>query len=185
MQIVSLRETDEDLIQQLAQLLFESFQENWPEAWPTLEDALQEVRNSLEPGRLSRVVVDETGTVLGWIGGIQQYEGNVWELHPLVVKTGYRRQGIGRLLVRDLEQQVKEQGGLTLWVGTDDESGQTSLSGVNLYPNIWEHVLNIQNLHNHPYEFYLKMGFTIVGLMPDANGIGKPDIYLAKRVNES
>lgn len=29
-------------------------------------------------------------------------------------------------------------------------------------------------------EFYQKMGFAIVGVMPDANGIGKPDIYIAK-----
>jgi aminoglycoside 6'-N-acetyltransferase I len=37
-------------------------------------------------------------------------------------------------------------------------------------------------LRGHPYEFYQKMGFAIVGVMPDANGIGKPDIYMAKRL---
>jgi aminoglycoside 6'-N-acetyltransferase I len=34
----------------------------------------------------------------------------------------------------------------------------------------------------HPYEFYKKVGFTIVGVLPDANGFGKPDIFMAKRV---
>ena len=34
----------------------------------------------------------------------------------------------------------------------------------------------------HPYEFYVKMGYKIVGVIPDANGIGKPDIWMAKRV---
>jgi|GEM_PF-3487121 len=29
-------------------------------------------------------------------------------------------------------------------------------------------------------EFYPKMDFAIVGVMPDANGIDKPDIYIAK-----
>lgn len=29
-------------------------------------------------------------------------------------------------------------------------------------------------------EFYQKMDFAIVGVMPDSNGIGKPDIYIAK-----
>lgn len=41
---------------------------------------------------------------------------------------------------------------------------------------------HIRNLRDHPYEFYPKMGFAIVGVMPDANGIGKPDIFMAKRL---
>ena len=58
----------------------------------------------------------------------------------------------------------------------------TTLSGVDLYPHVLEHLARIQNLRQHPYEFYQKLGFVIVGVMPDANGVGKPDIYLAKRV---
>jgi hypothetical protein len=41
----------------------------------------------------------------------------------------------------------------------------------------------IQNLARHPFEFYRKVGFAIVGLLPDANGFGKPDIFMAKRVS--
>ncbi|MBO1346732.1 MAG: hypothetical protein EBE86_004735 [Hormoscilla sp. GUM202] len=36
---------------------------------------------------ISRVAVDEAGKIWGWIGGIPQYNGNLWELHPLVVPT--------------------------------------------------------------------------------------------------
>jgi len=36
-----------------------------------------------------------------------------------------------------------------------------------------------------PFEFYQKCGFVIVGVVPDANGLGKPDILMAKRVAES
>ncbi|MEG4234791.1 GNAT family N-acetyltransferase [Microcoleus sp. Pol11C3] len=132
--------------------------------------------------RISRIAVAENGQVLGWIGGIRQYDGNVWELHPLVVRTEFRGQGIGRSLVADLAAEAKSRGGLVLWVGTDDEDNQTTLSGINLYPNVWEHVAKIRNLRGHPYEFYQKMGFAIVGVMPDANGIGKPDIFMAKRL---
>jgi len=45
-----------------------------------------------------------------------------------------------------------------------------------------QHVARIRNLKQHPYEFYQKQGFVIVGVMPDANGIGKPDILMAKSV---
>lgn len=182
MKIIGLGSDDEKAIIQVATLLVESFKENWPDAWPSLDSALEEVKESFGADRISRIAVDENGDILGWIGGISQYNGNVWELHPLVVREDSRRQGIGKALIRDLEAQVKARGGMTLWVGTDDENHMTSLAGVNLYPHIWEHVRNIKNLRGHPYEFYQKCGFAIVGVMPDANGLGKPDIYLAKSV---
>jgi len=98
------------------------------------------------------------------------------------VRSDCRRKGIGRSLVADLEDQVRERGGLTLWLGTDDEDNMTTLAGVNLYPNVFEHVARIKNLRGHPYGFYQKCGFVIVGVVPDANGLGKPDIYMAKPV---
>lgn len=180
-QIINLCPDDRELIQQVAALLIEGFQEHWPDAWPNMEAALQEVQASFAEDRISRVAIDG-GDVLGWISGICQYDGNVWELHPLVVRLGCRRRGIGRALVADLENQVKARGGLTLWVGTDDEDNMTTLGGVCLYPNLWEHIAKIKNLRNHPYEFYQKAGFVIVGVMPDANGPGKPDIFMAKRL---
>ena len=106
----------------------------------------------------------------------------MWELHPLVVRISHRGQGIGRALVADLEERVKERGGLTIILGTDDLFDQTSLSGINLFPHIWDHLAHIKNLKHHPYEFYQKQGYVIVGVMPDANGLGKPDILMAKSV---
>jgi aminoglycoside 6'-N-acetyltransferase I len=182
MRIIDLPPDDEKTIQQVATLLVDSFKEHWPQAWPDLDAALREVRESFGAGRLSRVALKETGKVLGWIGGISQYGGNVWELHPLVVHPEHRGTGIGRALVADLEQCVSKRGGLTLWVGTDDEDQMTTLAGVELYPNVVEHLAHVRNLREHPYEFYQKLGFVIVGVMPDANGRGKPDIYMARRV---
>ena len=179
--ILDLAPDDEETIGQAATLLVEGFEDNWPDAWPTEEDALQEVREALGEGRICRVALGEDGAVLGWIGGIPSYEGKVWELHPLVVRTDLRRRGIGRALVADLEARVGERGALTLWLGTDDDTGMTTLSGVDLYPDVLGHLANLENLRGHPYEFYLKLGFSIIGVMPDANGWGKPDIYMAKR----
>ena len=182
MHIVDLRPDDEAAIRQVAALLVEGFAANWPEAWPDLESALEEVRESFAVGRISRVALDEGAMVLGWIGGISQYRGHVWELHPLVVRVNQQGKGIGRALVTDLEERVKEHGGLTITLGTDDVNQQTTLAGINLFPNVCEHLAHLRNLSHHPYEFYQKLGYVIVGVMPDANGLGKPDILMAKSV---
>ena len=120
--------------------------------------------------------------VLGWIGGINEYNGKAWELHPLVVNPEYHGNGIGQALVADLEEKVKERGGITIYLGTDDLDNITSLSNTDLYTNLFGQIEGIQNFRRHLYEFYQKQGYTIVGVIPDANGIGKPDIIMAKRV---
>jgi aminoglycoside 6'-N-acetyltransferase I len=182
MHIIDLCPDDQAAIQQTAALLVAGFKEHSPGAWPDMAAALKEVQASFGPDRISRVAVDEDGLVLGWIGGIGEYDGHVWELHPLVVHPDHQARGIGRALVLDLEERVRERGGITLRLGTDDEDNLTTLGGTDLYPNVLEHLANIRNLRNHPYEFYQKLGFVVVGVMPDANGPGKPDIYMAKRI---
>jgi aminoglycoside 6'-N-acetyltransferase I len=182
MRIVDLGPDDEQAIQQAAALLVEGFREHFPDTWPTIESALGEVREAFGPDRVCRVAQASDGTVLGWIGAISQYDGRVWELHPLVVAPALQRRGIGRALVSDLEVCLRARGGQTLWLGSDDETGQTSLANVDLYQDLPSRLANIRNLDNHPYEFYQRLGFTIVGVMPDANGPGKPDIFMAKRI---
>lgn len=180
--IQDLTGEDTHLIEQIAAMLVEGFREMAPDAWETPEEALEEVNDSLSADRISRVAVDESGAAVGWIGGIPEYDGNVWELHPLVVRPDVQGKGIGQALVADLEEQVKARGGLTLTLGSDDITGMTSVFGIDLYPNPLEHLLNIRNLRRHPYEFYLKCGFSFTGIVPDANGRGKPDLYLSKRI---
>lgn len=181
-QIVTLSPDDDKAVEQCARLLVDGFAKYWPDAWPDMASALEEMRECLAGERICRVALDENGEVVGWIGGIPEYDGNVWELHPLVVREDRRGQGLGRALVEDVERLVRERGAYTMTVGTDDESGMTSLSGIDLYTDTWQHIAQIKNLRGHPYEFYQKLGFTIIGVMPDANGPGKPDILMAKRV---
>ena len=152
-----------------------------PDAWPTMVDAMEEVEDSFGPGRIS-VVAIEGATVLGWAAAIRQYSGHTWELHPVVVNKDHRKAGVGTALIVEIESRVVEHGGLTLWVGTDDENGATNLFGQNLYPDPLKWLSHVRNLKNHPFEFYEKLGFSICGVIPDANGLGKPDIFLAKRV---
>lgn len=182
MKIINLSPNNDSLIQQAAQLLVDAFREHWPDAWPTLEEALEEVQEMLEQERICRVAVDERENLLGIIGGIPGYDGNVWELHPLAVQLSTQGQGIGRALVADFEEQVRLQDGLTITLGSDDEDGMTSLANADLYENLWEKIRDIHNLKNHPFAFYQKMGYVITGVVPDANGRGKPDILMGKRV---
>lgn len=183
MHIIDLRPEHERLIEQCAALLVKAFQENWPNAWPTLDDAREEVHEFFAPDRIIRVALAADETALGWIGGVENYDGRVWELHPLAVTPAQQGRGIGRALVTDLEAQVAARGGLALWLGTDDENNLTSLGGVDLYPDPLAHLAKLNNLRRHPFEFYQKLGFVITGVVPDANGVGKPDIHMAKRVN--
>jgi aminoglycoside 6'-N-acetyltransferase I len=168
-----------DMIHQAAQVLHEVFAPQG--SWTTLAEAEEEVHDMLDPERFVRVALigDE---LVGWIGGIPAYHGHVWELHPIVVKPAYQRQGIGALLIRDFEAQVKARDGLTIQLGTDDVTNATTLSNVDLYSDTWGKIATIRNLKGHPYEFYQKQGYQIIGVVPDANGWGKPDIIMGKRV---
>lgn len=182
MKIISLQSDNDALVQQAAQLLVDAFQEHWSDAWPAFEDGLKEVHEMLQSGKICRVALDEWGNLLGIVGGISGYDGNVWELHPLAVQPSMQGKGIGRTLVVDFEEQVRLEGGLSVTLGSDDQDNMTSLSNVDLYENLWEKVRDIRNLKNHPFEFYQKMGYVITGIVPDANGVGKPDILMSKRV---
>ena len=179
-EITSLDPADEAAIAQVARIVFDAFRGHTP-AWPDLASAEAEVRESFAEGRLSRVA-RENGAVLGWIGGIRAYGGHAWELHPLAVAPARQREGIGRALVGDLARLVAERGATTLYLGTDDEDERTSLGGVDLYPDPLAYLANITSPGYHPYRFYLACGFSLVGVIPDANGPGRPDILMAKRV---
>lgn len=175
---------NESSIEQAGELLMLAFAKNYPDSWSTLEEGIEEVEEMLADDRICRVALLEE-RIVGWIGGIPEYEGNVWELHPLAVHPDFQGRGIGKLLVEDLEKQVSEKGALTLKLGSDDVTNMTTLSDVDLYDNLSEKIATIQNLKNHPFSFYQKLGYTIIGVLPDANGIGKPDIFMGKRVQSS
>src|SRR5688572_100739 len=157
MRIIDLTADDTRAVEQVARLLVDGFRDTGSKDWTNLEDALSEVRESFQPGRISRVAVDEAGNVLGWIGGIEEYNGHVWELHPLVVGRDCQSQGVGRALVLDLEELVAQRGGTTIMLGADDENSRTSVGGIDLYPDVLGKLRVIQNLGLHPFEFYQRM----------------------------
>lgn len=161
-----------------AALLVECF----PHAYSGCAD--DEIKKMLAPCRIA-LIATEGNAFIGFIGAIPQYGVIGWELHPLMVKKAYRRKGVGTRLVQRLEQVCAGRGGVTLYLGTDDEFGKTTLGHVDLYSDTYAKIKGIRNLDEHPYEFYQKIGFAITGVIPDANGVGKPDILMAKRIATS
>ena len=178
--IEDLSATDVARIEQAAKLLHAAFSPLG--VWTTLTEARQEVVESLSADRVSRVALDVEGAVIGWIGAIREYDGLVWQLHPIVVHAAQRRHGVGRALVMDLEAILTARGGLTLWAGSDDLAGETTLGGVDLYSALPDAFSVVRSWGNHPLPFYRRLGFHVIGVMPDANGPGRPDVFLAKRL---
>src|SRR5690349_21577278 len=154
MKIITLTKENEQLITQAAQLLVDAFREHWPEAWPSLEEGLEEIVEMLEPDRICRAALDDGGNLLGLIGGISQYDGHVWELHPLAIQPHMQGTGIGKTLIEDFEEQVRSRGGLTITLGSDDDDDMTTLSNIDLYEDLWDKIRDIRNLKRHPFEFY-------------------------------
>lgn len=177
MRLVELTYDRPDLLEQAAELL----RARMPEGWPDLAAAREAVDEALDPARIARAAVDGD-LLLGWGAANERYTDHVWEIHPLVVRADRERHGVGRSLVRDLEDHVRALGIHTMFVGSDDELAQTSLAGVDLYPDVIGHLARLQNLRGHPLGFYQRLGYAVIGVMPDANGFGQHDIYLARRL---
>lgn len=175
--IVELTPGHPELLEQAAELLHDRM----PEGWPSMEEARDHLRELLDPAHIVRGFV-RGRQLLGWIGGLERYAGHVWELHPLVVRADQERRGVGRALTLDLEDRVRDMGIHTMFVGSDDELGLTSLAGIDLYPDVIAHLSQLKNLGGHPIGFYQRLGYQVIGVMPDANGFGRPDIYLSKRL---
>jgi aminoglycoside 6'-N-acetyltransferase I len=177
--ILELAGSDQPLLEQAAVLLAEHFEP--PQPWPSLESARAEVDRVLDQGFVLAAVLDSQ--LLGWIGGLPDYDGRVVELHPLVTDRRHRRQGIGRALVEALASEAGRRGALTITLGTDDLAGHTSLSGIDLYDDVTGHLAAARDHSGgHPMSFYRALGFVVTGVVPDANGRGRPDILMSRRI---
>lgn len=179
MKIINMKQFTPEQIAQAARLLQNAFP-----AWLPTQQKLQEAMGECLRDENTMLAALEEDTVLGW-GGILApiYDGRVFELHPLVVRKDCRGQGIGRMLVSALEKAAKRQGGITIFLGADDDAkvGETSFAGADLYTDLPGKMAAFTP-GVHPGGFYQKLGYTVIGVMPDANGNGKPDIFFGKRL---
>jgi aminoglycoside 6'-N-acetyltransferase I len=180
LQVGDLTVADTALIEQVAAFLPACF-----ERYRYLQapgEARAEVLRLLEAPRMSLVVLDEAKAAVGWCGGIPEYDGRVWELHLMAVRPDAQRLGVGRSLLAHFEARVRQRGGLTVTLTTDDVDGSTSAFGIDPYPEIWRRIRDLRATDGHPLAFYRCWGYVVHGLIPDANGWGRPGILMAKRV---
>lgn len=170
-----------------ARLLFDTFREPYPHAWPTLSAARAEVSEALESGRIAFGAF--RGELVGWIGAIPQYEAagraTGWELHPLAVQPDRQRTGVGRALLAALEDELASRDAVVVYLGTDDENGVTvaaQADGANAMGRVID-AMNDPTTDvgvDHPYIFYRRNGYRVCGIVPHANGPGRPDIMMHK-----
>lgn len=168
-------------INAVAAILVAGFADRSP-AWPTLEAGINDVA-TYSTGEQISLVATVNDTIVGWIRATPQYQQFGWELHPLVVAPTHQHQGVGKALVAELCTRLAAQGATTLYAWSDDESVSTSLGGKVLLPNTLDHLQSFSSSARHAGGFYLKQGFVLCGVIPDANGRGKPDILFVRPIN--
>lgn len=175
-----LNDISENLLLEAGRILVDALV-HVPSAWSSLSEAMDEINLFLTERDRIGLAALEGDQLRGWIGAIKQSKF-AWELHPLVVDPAYQRQGWGSRLVASLEEIARSEGAVTIWLGTDDDFGGTNLYGKDLYPDVVGSLANLAPTSGHPFTFYQRLGFSVVGVFPDVNGLGKHDILMAKRV---
>jgi hypothetical protein len=107
MKVVDLADQPEKILEDAARLLVEEF-DAW-HGWPTLALAVDEVRSVISDG-FARAMI-ENDFLFGWIGGLPEYHGRVWELHSLVVRREHRRASCRNASVGENVQRDNRQDG--------------------------------------------------------------------------
>ncbi len=186
MKIVELPETDKLMLEKLTQLTFEGGKQHNPFWLPTMKDAKDEVAEALSANRICRVLIDGESP-LGW-GAVIPHGYGIWELHPLVIDPAYHRKGYGKYLVGELEKLAVSAGATTMILSTTDALGGTNIGGIDLYDDPLGRLIKIDvtNVENgHAFQFWRKVGYSLVGVLPDAEGRGIPSIQFSKRLTKS
>ena len=173
-----------------------------PEDWARAADVLRAAQARLpsghaEPGaaeaevELRRLQDEWLGyaalegeDLAGWIGALRTYSHG-WEIHPLVVAPARQRRGVGSALLAALEGRARAEGVLTLFLASDDDYGGTTLFGRDAWPDVLGAARGAApTAAGHALGFFRRHGFEVVGLLPDVNGAGKPDLLMAKRLRK-
>lgn len=180
--LIDLHDAPPALRQDAARALYDAFRALGNPTWPTIAAAEREVEECCRPDYLCLAGLRD-GVVAGWIGMRPMYGDVTWELHPLVVRPRFQGHGIGRALLTAAEDAAQRRGVSGVVLGTDDQTQRTTLAYYDVDTgSVPEAIATLRSLSGHPFEFYRRCGYRVVGFVPDANGPGQPDILMWKRL---
>ena len=111
-EIVDLVETDVARIEEVAEFLFAGTRKYAPDWLADLDACREEIHESFAANRRSRVLLDDQGRAVGWIGAIT--DDHVWEIHPIAVDRKHQRKGHGRMLVEDISELARIGGAVAV-----------------------------------------------------------------------
>jgi aminoglycoside 6'-N-acetyltransferase I len=174
--------------EQAVKVLLEAFPAD--EMWPDLDEkiALKTVEFCISNKNIC-IGMKVGNDLAGWVCIRPKYvkikNEETWELHPLVISPRYKGKGYGKILMEEIEKIAQEKNIIGIILSSGDEANKTSLSEKEISGiNILEEIKNIRNYKNHPYEFYQKCGYSIIGIVPNAYGLKKTDIWLWKDIRK-
>ena len=172
-----------ETIEQASVMLMETFPK--ADMWPDLDETIakETVDDSIGDKNIC-IGLKIDNELIGWVCLSPMYE-KTWELHPMVIKTEFQGKGYGKILLNELERIAREMGIIGIILSSGEETNKTSLSEKEIIgEKIIGEIEKIKNYKNHPYEFYIKCGYSIYGLIPNAYGLNKPDIMLWKDIRK-
>ena len=178
--IVPLAELSAAQLAEAAQVIRDALA-HMPETWDKPGEAEAEIDTFFTDEDRRGWAALDSDAVVGMIGRVHTHS-HTWELHPLVVDHPHQHNGIGTKLVAHLESEAKAAGILTIWLGLDDTYGGTNLFGRDIFFDVLTSADTIEEALGHPFRFYQRLGYVVIGLLPDVNGFGQPDILIGKRI---
>ena len=136
------------------------------------------------PEDLGLIARDPEGTPIGWLRA-EHFPGQASaEIKLVAVQPTRRRQGVARTLVMAAEERMRSQDCVTMLATVGDTRGRTNLYGVDVTEDAPGLLAGFHCHADHPAGFFLRVGYRLVGLLPDAYGPGKHDLTLARRISQ-
>ncbi len=171
---------DSSHVDAAAHILVAAFKDRSP-AWPTFAAGHATVSEFVDSPHISYGAFLDN-ELIGWVGATPSYNGQSWEIQLLGVSPQWQRRGIATSLLKLLSEAVQRNGGHTLFVWCDDESESTTIGGKDIFTTPLEAIQAHVSGPRHAGGFYEQFGFVRCGILPNANGLGKPDILYAMAI---